>query len=254
MATTTLEAKEYFYPKGYKNVPIEEKIIFFSKTYNLDPQHALDFVRDLPKKPVFGEIYLAVPGVPAVYEKNISHGQRNSTPESRYCSVLRKVQSQISKSRDFSFAHPSKINEYHLKVTDHTKMMFSKIRERQKGDILIISAQMGEKWKNHSVDEVRNSYEENEFGLTLFTTLTELLVNQSRCSSVDELDIDCPGDNFSDKANGDFDEAPRVYCNYRPSYNKSEIMRKNSTVLTAGSWTTNFSHPNFGSATGFIIP
>lgn len=255
MATETTETqltkKQFTYPKNYRPVPINGQIAELQSVFGLDGRSAFDFVEDLPEKPVYGETYMAIPSVPALYEKFF--GADKVFPETRYSKVVKLVIDEfISQKYNFSLVDPKMIHENSLRVTDHTKSMFVKVREKQDGEILIIGAQLGEKWKNHSVEVVRESYDENEFGLGLFAMLCHAIVNPSRFIGENKLEIDCAGDKVFSKKSGEFSEAPRLYYPLQLSRTRA-VKRKSANSMTAGSWPITDSYEWFGSATGFVL-
>ncbi|HRY36305.1 MAG TPA: hypothetical protein P5230_00280 [Candidatus Magasanikbacteria bacterium] len=55
-----------------------------------------------------------------------------------------------------------------LRVNERTREMYKKLCEQQKGDVLIVPAQLGGKHRDISVVSARDKFADNEFGLMLY--------------------------------------------------------------------------------------
>jgi hypothetical protein len=83
------------------------------------------------------------------------------------------------------------------------------IAETQKGDILIIAAQLGMRHRGRSVRRAREVFISNEFGLGSLAVGSIILTHPERLVRWEELDMDCAGDEFDPDADGEFSHAPR---------------------------------------------
>ena len=116
--------------------------------------------------------------------------------------------------------------------------MMAKLVEGQEGDILVIPAQFGFRHRGKSVRRARETFYDNEFGLSSFTVGTMLLTHPEREVEWEQLHIDCSGDEYSPDADGQFVDAPIFY------WVVGELHFSNR-------WTDD-ADEQFGSASGFL--
>jgi hypothetical protein len=106
-----------------------------------------------------------------------------------YPKALKKVFEVIKKTRPF----------YNYRENEIDK--FKPLSDRPE----IIYAQMGSRWKGKCVEEVRNNYAKNEYGLGAYEVGIILLTHPEILQKYEDLWIDCAGDEFT---GGDFSGAP----------------------------------------------
>lgn len=99
-----------------------------------------------------------------------------------------------------------------VRETERKKEMFAKLPDfTEDPRFKVLTVQMGEKYKGRSVEDVRKSYDSNEFGLGIFEVGAILLTHPEILSKYEDLWIDCPGDEFDDSNDAvRFDHAPIV--------------------------------------------
>src|SRR3989338_2750441 len=120
----------YAYPKEYKGPkPIADQIKAIAKIFDLDPSHAIEFVKNLPALPESAEGWFAIPSVDA--------------PAQKHCQAVQFVHAKIAASRSFSTYREGQITPAQLRVHARTAHALDLIAETQKGDILIVAAQLG---------------------------------------------------------------------------------------------------------------
>ena len=129
-------------------------------------------------------------------------------PAEKYCRALQLVHQKIAKSRLFCNFRDSQIDTAHLRVSTRTLEAFKKITEQQKGDILIIAAQLGKRHAGRSVRRSQEVFIDSEYGLTSVAVGSIILVHPERLVRWEELDMDCSGDEFSDDGDARFGRAP----------------------------------------------
>ena len=199
----------YGYPKEYKGPkPIEQQIKAIAEIFGLDPAQALEYAKKLPVLPEGAEGWFAIPSVDALAQK---HFPEVTDSAEKYCRALQLVHQKIAESRSFTNWRNGQIDTAHIKVSLRTQEMMQKIAEQQKGDILIIAAQLGKRHGGRSVRRAREVFVVNEYGLTSVAIGSIVLVHPERLVRWEELDMDCSGDEFSDDGDGRFGPAP-YFC------------------------------------------
>jgi hypothetical protein len=196
----------YTYPKEYKGPkPIADQIKALAKIFDLDPSQALEFAKNLPALPEGAEGWFAIPSVDAVAKK---HFPDVTDSAQKYCQAVHLVHAKIASSRSFYNYREGQITPDHLRLHARTAHALDLIAEAQKGDILIIAAQLGMRHRGRSVRRAREVFVGNEFGLGSFATGSIVLTHPQRLVRWEEMDMDCAGDEFSPDADGQFDDAP----------------------------------------------
>jgi hypothetical protein len=196
----------YTYPKEYKGPkPIEDQIKAIAKIFDLNPTEALQYAKNLPKLPEGAEGWFAIPSTEAIAKK---HFPEVTDPVEKYCRAIQLVHTKIAASRRFYNYREGQITPAQLKIHAHTANALEQIAETQKGDILIIAAQLGMLHRGQSVRRAREVFVTNEFGLGSLAVGSIALTHPERFVRWEELDMDCPGDEFSSEAGGQFDDAP----------------------------------------------
>jgi hypothetical protein len=199
----------YTYPKEYKGPkPIADQIKALAKIFDLDSSHAIEFAENLPVLPDGAEGWFAIPSVDALAKK---HLPGVTDPAQKYCQAVRLVHAKIAASRSFYNYREGQITPAQLRVHARTAYALDLIAETQKGDILIVAAQLGMRHRGKSVRRAREVFVANEFGLGNLAAGSIVLTHPERLVRWEELDMDCSGDEFSPDADGDFSSAPYFY-------------------------------------------
>jgi hypothetical protein len=196
----------YTYPKEYKGPkPIVDQIKAIAKIFGLDPSHAVEFVKNLPALPEGAEGWFAIPSVDALAKK---HFPEVTDPAQKYCQAVQLVHAKIAASRSFYNYREGQITPAQLRVHARTAHALDLIAETQKGDILIVAAQLCMRHRGKSVRRAREVFVANEFGLGSLAVGSIVLTHPERLVRWEELDMDCSGDEFAPGADGDFSDAP----------------------------------------------
>ncbi len=97
-----------------------------------------------------------------------------------------------------------------LRQSAKSVSVWEKLGNEQMGDFLVVPAQFGLRHRGRSVRRAREVMRKEEFGLGAFAVGIMLLTHMDRLQNVDDLWIDCTGDEFHDPQNSDapFDHAP----------------------------------------------
>jgi hypothetical protein len=127
-----------------------------------------------------------------------------------------------------------------LRQSERSRTKWQRLYNQQKGcDIVILPAQFGLEHRGRSARRSLAVMRENEFGLGLFENLAILLTHQEeRLRSRDDLWIDCTGDEYSPRGDGEFERIP--YICYRER-------------LKLGSVGMNMAADNCGASSGFVF-
>ena len=208
----------YTYPKEYKGPkPIADQIKALAEIFGLDPSQALEFAKNLPKLPDGAEGWFAVPSVDAIVAKHFPEVTPLNGAQ-KYCQAVQLVHAKIAASRSFYNYREGQITPAQLRVHARTAHALDLIAETQKGDpsrqgeaeadILIVAAQLGLRHRGKSVRRAREVFVQNEFGLGSLAVGSIILTHPERLVRWEELDMDCPGDEFSPGADGVFSRAP----------------------------------------------
>jgi len=199
-------SSSYAYPKEYKGPkPVVDQIKAIAKIFDLDPSHALEFAKNLPVLPDGAEGWFAIPSVDALAKK---YFHEVTDPAEMYCQAVQFVHSKIAASRSFYNYREGQITPAQLRVHARTAHALNLIAETQKGDILIVAAQLGMRHRGKSVRRAREVFVVNEFGLGSVIVGSIALTHPERFVRFDELDTDCAGDEFMSGGEREFSCAP----------------------------------------------
>ncbi|HLC64011.1 MAG TPA: hypothetical protein VJK25_01500, partial [Patescibacteria group bacterium] len=158
--------------------------------------------------PEGAEGWFAIPSVDALAKK---HFPEVTDPDQMYCQAVQLVHTKIAASRSFYNYHEGQITPAQLRGHARTAHALDLIAETQKGDILIIAAQLGMRHRGKSARRAREVFVANEFGLGSLAVGSIVLTHPERLVRWEELDMDCSGDEFAPGASGGFSVAPYFY-------------------------------------------
>jgi hypothetical protein len=231
---------DYSYPPGYEDPkPIGEQANILAKIFDLSLGGTEEYIEKvLPTLilPEGAEGWFAIPSVDAV---SLRFFPEVKDPAEKYCCAVQLVLEKIKKSRKFYNYRDGEIDPAHLRMHACTAHAFDLIAEKQRSDILIIPSQFGKHHAGRSVRRAREGMEHGEFGHGSFAVGSLLLVHPERLVRYKELDVDCPGDEFSPGADRRFFGAP--YFDFRGG----------GVGFDAG-W-INDPRGYYGSASGFVL-
>lgn len=128
-----------------------------------------------------------------------------------YGEAVQKVLDLIKQTRDGKFYNycENQLGEAYLRQSTKTTKALQALGEQQSDhDILVVSAQLGLCHRGKSIRRAREVMNASEFGLGAFEIGIMLLTHPERLLNVDDLWIDCAGDEFAPFADGVFSLAP----------------------------------------------
>ena len=128
-----------------------------------------------------------------------------------YGEAVQKVLDLIKQTRDGKFHNyrGGQLGEAYLRQSAKTTKALQALGEQQSDhDILVMSAQFGLHYRGKSVRRAREVMNASEFGLGAFEIGVMLLTHLERLQHLDDLWIDCAGDEFAPHADGGFCRAP----------------------------------------------
>jgi hypothetical protein len=188
----------YAYPEEYKGPrPIAEQIRTLANIFGLDPSHALEFAEKvlptltLPEGTEGWFAILSPTALEKLFPQAIDLGDR-------YCQAVSLVLGKIAASRKFYNYREGQITKDRLRQHSRTVAAIGKIAESQKGDILVVPAQLGLCHRGRSVRRARVCLISGEFGLRALDVGCIALTHPERLVRFEELDMDCSGDEFDD--------------------------------------------------------
>lgn len=226
----------YAYPPKYKGPKeITAQIKLIGNAFALDTKYALLYAKKLPLLPGGAEGWFAIPKLSALTKK---HFPEISDPARQYCEAVIMALRKIESSRSFYNYRRGDIVTAKLRQHKRTVRMLEILEQKQPGDILIIPAQLGMRYRGMSVYDARKSFSSNEFGLGTLAVCSIALTHPERLAITDELDLDCPGDEFAPELDGAFSKSPYFFFYI-------DQVRFNALHLSDASWYC-------GSVSGFI--
>ena len=221
---------KYVYPPEYKPLGIVEQVNALQKVpafAELDATWALNEAQDWYDSLDLPEWIEN----PLVYVWHESVGG--------YHTALDLVLQAIAKERKFYNYRKGQLIPDRLRQYEATRESELKLKDGQPGDFLIVPSQAGDRWGGYPVNEVRESYDDGEFGLGAIAEGCRVISHPDRLIRWEELNIDCSGDEF-DHPDSDtsFDCAPY----FRFAYGRVEF----------GASRVSDAYVNDGSASGFV--
>lgn len=147
------------------------QIHFVGGLFGLDIEDALSFAAGLPEEPQQGETYLAFPRVASVAKKHFPGIEDTEKQRFAVLNMFFKFFEKhigLNNKNNMFLWELNQENEHgrtDWKRHNTTESAVKSIEEKQRGDILIISAQFGCLRVGQSTVEARGTLELNEFGL-----------------------------------------------------------------------------------------
>jgi len=131
-----------------------------------------------------------------------------------YGEAVEKVLDALKKQRKGKFENyrKGKLRSEYLRESDRKRLAFEQLSKEQQGhDVLVVAAQFGLRHRGRSVRRARAIMGGKEFGFGAFEIGIMLLTHQDRLLNLNDLWIDCAGDEYSPGAGGRFGGAPYFY-------------------------------------------
>lgn len=128
-----------------------------------------------------------------------------STVAPTYPEAVQKALDALAATRPFYNWLEGQIDTAHLRETPEKSAAITACTTK---GLVTVEVQTGYKWRGKSVSDVRRLYTEGEFGLGAYEVACMLLADPSLLQSFSDLGMDCPGDEWSPRADGVFSKAP----------------------------------------------
>lgn len=225
------EKSSYRYLSGYrKPVEVSDQVdILRSHWPQLNPDLALRYLRE-----VYPTIQLPswVEGPFALIRPGFFSDQ--------YGEELAEVLKALAKDRQGKFVNyrEGQLSPEYLQQSERTlSHLGALVKQQPESDILISPAQFGIRHRGRSIRRAREVFVAGEYGKGAKDVGTMLLTHPTRLQHLDDLWIDCAGDDFSPDADGRFDRAP--YFDFRDG------------GLGFGARWVGHAYDDYGSASGF---
>jgi len=213
----------YSYPANYEPKTVAEQIEVLQKIYknlNLDASQVLKIAESI-ELPDGAEFLQVVPKLSAIAK---AKGIRDPYG-SNYGKCLEIMLLAISTSRTgFKNYREGALTKKHVRLLASTRRALIKLEKETLGDFLVIPMQSGLLYRGSSVRRAvwEIEHNSNQWALPSWVVGHHLLTNPDRLSSNKDLNIDCPGDQYSPGADGgwssglsfDFDDVLRFGCSW----------------------------------------
>jgi hypothetical protein len=205
----------YGYLSGYQPLGLTKQANLLRKAFtglgyvNLDYQAKIE--KDEIKLPKHAEGWFCVPNWIKSSEAGSGSAGHPKLFGETYSSAVKKILEVLKQTRNGKFYNwrEGEINEAHLRQSARTKAYFQKLSDAQGNpDIMIVPSQFGICHRGKSVRRARAVFQSNECGLGAFAIGCMLLTHPNRLAQLDDLWIDCAGDEFAPEADGQFVSAP----------------------------------------------
>jgi hypothetical protein len=205
----------YTYPEEFVRKPEEQQVeILCKKVLKIDPAPVVDHLSNF-----FGSPSLLPPGchpqdgkfaiLSPFGAKLLVSGYEDPFDPQLYCKTLLHLFESIQKDRSFVNYRSGKVDEKHLLQTTRTLDFYKTIAGVQGGSpVWIIDAQLGFLHKGESVEKMKETFMDNEFGFGSVAMASITKTHPKRYFHFEELDTDCVGDEFAPDADGVFSRAP----------------------------------------------
>jgi hypothetical protein len=126
-----------------------------------------------------------------------------------YNEAVEKILDVLATRRRFSNRIVGRLGKEYLRQTERTRLAETILDDQQQGnDILVVAAQAGMLHRGCSARRTRASLAGNEFCLGVFAIASMLLTHPERLSAGEALMLDCGGDEYSPRADYNFDRVP----------------------------------------------
>jgi hypothetical protein len=233
----------YGYPSGYAVKPVEWQAELLTRSFWdhlgiwLDAGETIEYAKDLPDLSSFvPETWM---GREIRQWVNWCVVPRPGKIANTGNEAVEKVLDLIGKTRTFHNYRKGALGPKHMRQPERTAVALQMIGKKQKGHFLLIPAHFGLIHRGRSVRRVRAVYAPHEFGLDTFTTACMILSYPERLVQLEQLHIDCPGDEYSPDADGRFGSAPIFGFS-------------DGGVEFSASWVSD-AYEDYGSASGFVF-
>lgn len=194
------------YPLSYKAKDIEHQLDILERLWpNLDTGHARALAERLRKRP-HSPKWIEAPF--CIVDPNFFGSYAEA--------VMAVLDALVRERSGYRTSVEDRLREVYLegrdlhkcvKLSRRTQQSHDALRRTQKGTVWIVYGQFGWHHRSLSVEEVRKSYGEHEYGFGLLEACCMLLTHRRRLVNSRALQIECPGDKFRPRRGTDFTDA-----------------------------------------------
>lgn len=209
------------YPPGYRVKPLDEQAAVLRRLF---PQLTAGTPASLSRLPDGAEGWFVVPAWRKV--------------AASYNGAAVQALDVLAKTRAASLTRRDRLDAAFFRPHARTVDMFLRVPPSPMGDLMVFPAQFGARHRGRSIRRARETFVPTEFGLGLFAVTCMLLTHPERLTRIDQLYVDCAGDEYSASDEQQFSEAP--YFRYL-----------DGRVAFGTSW-IGYADPYFGSASAFL--
>ncbi len=173
---------------------LQKQIKEHCEIWNLDPTESLKFAKDIFYLPKGAEEYITFPSPIALAKKYFPN---EADPNKLHYLITKLVYDKMIE-RCYKNGHYSTqdITPENLKIKPYTRYALEQICKKQSGDILIIPIRCD--WENKwlTANNLKASFEKNEFGLPIYIVISSSLVYPHTLYPTECITIYCLGDKF----------------------------------------------------------
>jgi hypothetical protein len=194
------------YPKDYRpTAPSTQFKKLYKLYHDLDGTHIPEITRALGKLQESDELLQVVPKLSAIARLHniedpygIGYGQ-----------CLEVMLGHVAKMfPNFVNYRKGQLSGKYVRLLAETREYLEKLEEATPGDYLVIPMQSGKLWAGYSVRNARIDIENaDQWALPAWVVGHHLLTHPKRLPAEGYLNIDCPGDEYSPDADGQFASA-----------------------------------------------
>ena len=197
------------YPVEYTGAkPIAKQVDFHAGMFGLSLGGTMEYVEKvLPKLelPAGAEGWFAIPSPDALAAR---HFPSVTDPAERYCRAVELMLEKLGGTRQLKNYRQGQLGTRYLRQHPRTVSFLRKVTETQKGDILVVPAQFGFRYRGKSVRRAREIFASNEYGLGALAVGAMTLAHPERFVRWEQLHTDCAGDEYGFEAEGEWQSAP----------------------------------------------
>jgi hypothetical protein len=178
------------YPKDYRRKPVERQVNILASVFDLSTDETMKFVTErLPniKLPRHAEGWFAIPSIEAVAKK---HFPQVTGDIDQYRECIRFVCKKVKDTRVFSDYGLGYFNHHSFMERPKSLNAFGWMGG-QKGEIIIIPAQLGMRYQGKSINDALQAFRKEEFPLGMFEVLSILLTHPKRLGIYSGLGMTC---------------------------------------------------------------
>lgn len=230
LLTSQEKRTEYTYPPEYKTLNIVDQVTALQKISAFAELDATWILNE-------GQDWYDSLNLPDWVENPLVYVWYESL--GGYHVALDLIIKTITEERGFYNYCKNPLTPGYLRQNKATREAEIRLKTYQPGDFLIVPSQAGNRWGNYPVCEVRELYDNGEFGLGAVAVGCLILSHPNRLVDCEELDMDCPGDEIEER-DSDF------------RFGRAPGFRFFDNKVKLGAGLVNIPDERFGSVSGYF--